>query len=285
MLDDIQTLEEFSYAIQFSRTLSVITTDKKLDKYKVLSNSVENLVNTVIQQTYFELNAIGVKEEKPDLKELASLLETYLVKMLKVSKFSSIVIPSEPLKHYFVLSNVLNASNYIISQFIVCLHSEVDNRGVNHYVSFPTKMFQSADNHLITKRNLISTMTSCLSSDIINIIGIGSKQKRVISNINNVRSSYIADNQLYIELVPGIAPRDINDVLTKLLPQLYTVLNITDPRRDIIHRIDVAENGNKVIIVALMDRNFQDTKALRDLKRSLNLDAKTYKTLLTLMGV
>lgn len=287
ILQDLRTLEEFSYSIQYAKTLNIITVDAKQEKFKTLSNAVENIVNTTISKAYFAINEMGEADEPETLKSLSSLVQTYITKTLNVRKYTSIVVPRENCNftHYFILFNIPKADGFILNEFIVALDYEKLD-GVEHTsVSFPAKMLFDAEPYIITKRNLISTINSCLSSDVIGILNINNRQKSTINSIENVHATYIQDDSLCVELAPSVTPAEINGVLTKLLPIVHIALNITDPRRDIIHRVSITENGNRVIKIKLMDRNFYEGKALRDLKRSLNLSNETYKTLLQIAGL
>lgn len=287
ILQDLRTLEEFSYSIQYSKTLNIITVDAKQEKFKTLSTSVENIVNNVISQAYFAINELGEAAEPETLKSLAGLVQTYISKTLNVRKFTSIVVPREDCNftHYFIMFNIPKSDGFILNEFIVALDYEKMNDVEHTSVSFPAKMLFEAEPYIITKRNLISTINNCLSSDVIGILNLNNKQKSTINGIENVHATYIQDSTLCIELSPNVSPAEINGVLTKLLPIVHIALNITDPRRDIIHRVSITENGNRVIKIKLMDRNFYEGKALRDLKRSLNLSNDTYKTLLQIAGL
>lgn len=283
MLKDIRLLEEYSFAIQFSRSLNVVN-DKKMQRYRSLSNALENQLNATIQQVYVELDKVGTSEESDELKQLSKLVELYLNKTLSVKNYTSIVLPSSPLTHYFIFNNVMSESGYILNQFIVALTSVEQNGKDTFFISFPTRIFQDADKFIITKKSIVSVISKCLNSDNVKILGVGNKQKRIIGQIANVRSSYIEDGVLNIELEAGIGAREINGVLTQLLPQLYIAFNITDPRKDIIHRVSSNGLGNRVVKVMLQNRNFYESKALRTLKKSLNLNAETYKLLQNIMG-
>lgn len=282
MLLDIRQLEEYSFALQFARTLNVVN-DKKTDKYITLTNHLERALNQTIQQIYSLLNQQGVKVESPELKRLAGLVETYLSKTLNVKNHTSIVLPSESPIHYLIFDSVVTTSNYIINQFIVALSSEKQNNKECFFISFPTQIFQQSDKFVINSKTVVNVLTKCLSSDTVKILDVGTRQRRIIGRIPHVERTHIEDGVLNIELDAKIGAKEINSVLTQLLPQLYIALNITDPRRDIVHSVGSSTSGSKVIRVMLQDRNFYETKALRTLKSSLNLDADTYRKLQNIM--
>jgi len=284
LLQGVESLEEFSYSLQFSKTLSVITTDNKTAKYKLLCSKVENLVNTTLSNAYHALNTLGMQVESEQLQELAFTALNFLSKYVKV--YASIIIPinGNNVTHYFILNNISTPSGYIISEFIIALNSTKLNNTESLTISFPSKMFFPADAQPVSKKTVTKAIESCIGSDVLAIQRLKPESKNAINRIDNVSATYIDDNHLAIELSSDVSPSDINNVLTKILPIAYVALGITDPRKDIIHRMSVAPNGNKVIKIALMDRNFCDSSAIRTLKRRLNLDSQTYKTLLSITG-
>lgn len=284
LLSDIKLLESYSYSIQFSKTLAPAVSDKKIQKFRMLCSSTENLVNTTIAQAYSLINAIGAETEPATLSDLASMVQTYLSKMLNKS-MTSIVIPESATTytHYFILKNVMTNKNYIMGEFIVALHWDSFNGSESTQISFPTKMLMPADRITISKRNVVKVITDCMNSEVIGV-NLNSRQKDTINKLDNVSKCSIVDNHLLVELTSGIAPGEINAVLTSLLPVLFQTLGIEDPRKDIIHRVVNSETGSKCIKVALMDRNFTDSKALLRLKRVLSLDSNTYKTLSRIAG-
>ena len=285
---DLYNLISFSYELQFARSLStLIASDSKMDKFRKLCESLDRELVQTQNLAYKYLDLIGTRIEPAQLPKYTKAVEKLLSTTLAFYKQTSFVVPDAADKisfvRHLVLHNVRTPNEYVLPNFIVSIHADnnLDNT-FSYSISFPHRIdeptiktsFSNMDQLLSTVREAIAR-----SFDVENIDELGESSRRYIETMTDVLAAYVSGNELFIELESGVTGSDINVLLTKLLRVAHVALGVQDAKSDIIHSVVVGPRGNKIIKLALSNRNFYDNQALVALRKMLALDSKAYKAI------
>lgn len=291
-LSDLESLLAFHHEVKYSSSLTnLISNGDKLDKFNRVMSSVESTVihcqNVVIKY----LDEIGTRAEPSKLSDFSITVDRFISHVATFSKKTSFVV-FEPgnrasFSHYKVIYNLRTDDGYIVPMVMICLRADSNYDGTFTYkVSYPNKILvRATETSFSTKRELSLILADYFSSSIdVSSIPSGKKGRKSIEVLDEVSSTYIFGNDLWVELNNGINGTAVNRVVTSVLTTLSGVLNVDDPRTDLAHKVETTSRGNKAIRIRLIDRNFYDKRELKRLKRLLSLDSKTYENIKNIVG-
>jgi hypothetical protein len=258
-----------------------------MDKFRKLCETLDRELVQTQNLAYKYLNLIGTRIEPSQLPKYTKAVEKLLSNTLSFYKQTSFVIPDAADKISFVrhvvLHNVRTPNDYVLPNFIVSIHAtnNLDNT-FSYSVSFPHRVddkatmvsFHKVDQLLSTVREAVAR-----SFNVENMDELGEAPRRYLETMTDVLAVYVSGTELCIELESGVTGSDINVLLTKLLRVAHVALGVQDAKSDIVHSVVVGSRGNKIIKLALSNRNFYDNQALVALRKMLALDSKAYKAI------
>jgi len=285
---DLNNIISFSFELQFARSLSgIVSSDVKLNKFRTICESMDRELVQAQNLAYKYLDQIATKIEPTQLPKYTKIVEKLLSSTLAFYKQNSFVIPDARDKisfvRYLVLHNVRTPNEYVLPNFIVALHANnnLDNT-FSFAVSFPHRVGDDSRKLLFSDNNsLLAFVRDAIANSFgVKDIGeLGEAPRRYIETMENVLSTYVHKGALFIELESGVTGSDINSLLTRLLKVAHVALGVQDTKSDIIHSVTVGSKGNKIVKLALSNRNFYDNGAISALRNMLAIDPKTYKAI------
>ena len=293
ILADIQSLSVFTYENQFARSLTdVIASDAKLDKFRRLLDSTERSLVKAQNLAYHYLSSIASRVAPKLLVSHTKEAQKTLSGILNYYKQSSFVVPTADDKtsytQYLILHNVTTEQEYVLNKFIVAIHANNNYDNTYSYsLSFPDRVGEASDAEPFSSlKQLRAKLKAALVAafNVTSVGSLGSTQRRTVEAMDNVASAYVEAGELRVELESGVTSSEINSVITRLLTIAHAALGVQDSRTDIVHRVSVGDKGNKIIRVALIDRNLYDMSAFDKLRKVLSLDAKSYKSIQEIVG-
>lgn len=280
LLGQAADLEIFNYAVQMSRLSTLDMSDSKAQKLRSYVSEVAVLINRAQTLVMATINQKSVDSEPQALKQLTDV--ALKLPRLKGNKNTFVVAHSaQNFTRYVILRGVYTSRQYVVSEFIIGLHCTLNDEGFPQLtISFPTRLFVEDSVRLpVSAKNIATQVEGALSHDVIGIVNVRNRTQDRIVSLASVKRVYAQDSDLCIELVTGARPTDINSVLSNVLPLLHKALGL-NPRATVIHNVGTTKDGNKIIKIGLLNRNFSENRTVRDLKRKLQLDTETYKFLL-----
>ena len=285
---DLNTIIGFSFELQFARSLtSIVSSDVKLNKFRTICESLDRELVQAQNLAYKYLDQIATKIEPAQLPKYTKIVEKLLSSTLAFYKQNSFVIPDAKDKisfvRYLVLHNVRTPNEYVLPNFIVALHANnnLDNT-FSFAVSFPHRVGDDSRKLLFSDNNSLLTFVRDAMANSFGIkdIGeLGESPRRYIETMENVLATYVSNGELFIELESGVTGSDINALLTKLLKVAHIALGVQDTKSDIIHSVVLGPKGNKIVKLALSNRNFYNNSAMLALRKMLTIGPKTYKAM------
>jgi hypothetical protein len=280
--------------VLFAKSLdSSVIHDSKKNKAKILLDVTHNIVISAENVVYTALSSFLQDKIPSELGSFVATLKDFLTKILTCSGVSVLNLPSpdsESYYSYLIFKRIYGADDFIISDSLFCIKAISNRDGSFSYtLSFPTKIGDddTDEAQFSNQRKLLSLIKAHLVRlfELSDIKQLSKQSENKIKTLVGVHDVDLSNGILSVKLASGLGGREINNIISKLLSILTTLLGIDDPYKDVIHRMSVLSDGTKTIQFMLMNKTFRNTNALDDLRRLLNLKRETFQDLKTAAGV
>lgn len=289
--DILLALEVSEYEMKYARSTSgIITSADKLAKFNLVTHKLEKTLILTKRVAYKLLDELGQRYETPALRAMNMQALKVLRQVAPSARTYSFSFPLAEdrvnLVRYIVVRGLTTKGGYALSDYIIGLHAQNNfDDTFTYLLSFPVKINdKTAQQFPSSKRTIGQTirdnMASSFNMRVIERVGVGTR--RSVEIIPHVRSVRLESGKLMIALESGTTGKEINKVLTSVLPVLHAAFGVDDPRTDIMHRIETIDNV-KTIVCAVSDRNFHDKHALDKLRSVTNMERSTFRELTRLM--
>lgn len=288
--DDIHSLKCFSLELEYAKSMSFsIENDNKKKKFDTLVSEQISETNNVLNMVYKYIDSIGSRYEPKELVQYYRAIQKHCQTYIKYEKLNTFVLPNAEkntsYRRYIILFNVVTAKGFIIPSVIICIAANTNYaEGYFYNLSFPSDVETPGVEYNFSNKNEMITQ---LTNKLTQIFGAPLLPIRVKSEalykIPGINSVYTTDEALSVELDSGVSASDVNNILTQLLPLIYSLTGVSNTLSDVLHRVGIGPNGNRIIEFVLQGRTLVDRSSLSNLKKILSLSQKNVSSLLELL--
>lgn len=290
LYNDVASLRCFGLELEYAKSVAFnINGENKKQKFDKLVSEQISEVNNVLNMVYKYIDSIGSMHEPKELVQFSNSLQKYLSTYVKYDKLSTFVLPTPDkntsFNRHIILFNVVTQRGFIIPNIIICISAETNfANGYFYTLSFPREVETKSTAHPFSNKD---EMTKIMEDKLVSIIGTKLQPVKIkkdqLYKIKGIDSVYTSEDSLVVGLESGINASEVNNILTKLLPMMYSLTGVSNTRTDVLHRVGIGENGNRIIEFVLRGRTLSDRSHLSNLKKILPLNSKTVSTMLNIL--
>ena len=267
--------------------------ESKQNKVKILLDLTYNTIIEAENAIYAALKSFLNDKIPSSLHKFTVILRDFLTKVLSYSGVSLLNLPSpdsQSIFSYLIFKRICAPSGFILSDVLFCIKAISNNDGTYSYtLSFPGKVGEDQGQafQFSNQRKMLSIVKSHLVQlfEISSIKELPRMSKNRIKTLVGVYDVELSNGILTVKLESGLTGAEINNIITKLLSTLTSILGIDNLYLDAIHKMVTLSDGTRAIQFMLMDKTVYDTNALDDLRTLLNLKPTMFRALKTAAGV
>lgn len=277
VLDILGRVERHYCELQVARGLgNAIAYEDKRKRFFSVLESVNSMCLEVRGRLYEYMNNVGVRLESDSLAAFSSSLEKFMHGFDFTSKSIVYVPGPNVLQKNFIFTETVLENGYTMPEWIVRITMYWTNGQYTYSLSYPESPI-AVDPEVMYFRDLRELRS--LLTEGTNLVKLRSKVKlpKTVLRIDGVMSVETANSTLNVNLEPGLQPKDIQGVLSNLLPIVQRAVGAS--RFDVLHRVTTADSGSKVIQFVLAGRKIEDGQQAVALRRALSMSRNSYESL------
>lgn len=277
VLDLLGKVERHVCELQVARGLgNAISYDDKRKRFFSVLDTITGMCLEVRGRLYEYMNNVGVRLESDSLAAFSSTLEKFMHGFDFTSK-SVVYIPGPNiLQKNFLFTEAVLENGYTMPEWIVRISMHWTNGQYTYSLSYPESPI-AIDPELFWFRDLRELKSLLLEGTNLVKLRARIKLPKNVLRIDGVMSVDTADSTLNVNLEPGLQPKDIQGVLSNLLPIVQRAVGAS--RFDVLHRVTTVDNGSKVIQFVLAGRKIVDGQQAVALRRALSMSRNSYESL------
>lgn len=277
ILDILGRVEQHHCELQVARGLgnSIAYEDKRKRFFAILDSIMATCLE--VRGRLFEyMNNVGVRLESDMLAAFTSIVEKFMFGFDYTSKSVVYVPGPNVLQKNFVFTEAVLENGFTMPEWIVRITMYWTNGVYTYSISFPDSTL-SVDPEIQWFRDTRDLRSMLLEST--NLIKLRQKIKlpRNVLRIDGVSSVDSKASTLNVNLEPGLQPKDIQSILSNLLPIVQRAVGAS--KFDVLHRVVSSDAGGKIIQFALAGRRIVDGQQAVALRKALSMSQPSYESL------
>ena len=277
ILDILGRVEQHHCELQVARGLgnSIAYEDKRKRFFAILDSIMATCLE--VRGRLFEyMNNVGVRLESDMLAAFTSIVEKFMFGFDYTSKSVVYVPGPNVLQKNFVFTEAVLENGFTMPEWIVRITMYWTNGVYTYSISFPDSTL-SVDPEIQWFRDTRDLRSMLLEST--NLIKLRQKIKlpRNVLRIDGVSSVDSKASTLNVNLEPGLQPKDIQSILSNLLPIVQRAVGAS--KFDVLHRVVSSDAGGKIIQFALAGRHIVDGQQAVALRKALSMSQPSYESL------
>lgn len=277
ILDILGRVEQHHCELQVARGLgNSIAYEDKRKRYFTVLESVTTSCLEVRGRLFEYMNNVGMRLESDMLVAFSSITEKFMHGFDFSSKSVVYVPGPNTLQKNFVYTEAVLENGFTMPEWIVRLTMYWTNGVYSYSVSFPDSTL-ATDPEVHWFRDQRELKSFLLESTNLFKLRQRIKLPKNVVRIDGVSSVDSSASTLNVNLEAGLQPKDIQGVLSNLLPIVQRAVGAS--RFDVLHRVTTTDEGNKVIQFVLAGRRIVDGKQAIALRQALSMSKSSYESL------
>lgn len=277
ILDILGRVEQHHCELQVARGLgNSIAYEDKRKRFFAILDSIMSTCLEVRGRLFEYMNNVGVRLESDMLAAFTSIVEKFMFGFDYTSKSVVYVPGPNVLQKNFVFTEAVLENGFTMPEWIVRITMYWTNGVYTYSISFPDSTL-SVDPEIQWFRDTRDLRSMLLEST--NLIKLRQKIKlpRNVLRIDGVSSVDSKASTLNVNLEPGLQPKDIQSILSNLLPIVQRAVGAS--KFDVLHRVVSSDAGGKIIQFALAGRRIVDGQQAVALRKALSMSQPSYESL------
>lgn len=277
VLDMLFRIERHRLELNVARGLGyAIAYDDKRSRFFSVLQLVEEMCTETRSKLLDYMDKVGMRLETDMYAAFATAMQKVMAGYEHASSYTLTMLSNQSLQRDYVFTDVPIDTGFIMPEFVVRLTMQWNpNAQYSYALSFP-------DAPLFDDSNLFWFNDVKQLRDIIaSNLGLSQLRKKIklpksVLRIDGVAEVVAQDTTLTVKLETGLLPKDIQNILSGLLPIVQRAVGAS--RFDVLHRVSYDGNARSIQFI-LAGRKIVDGQQAIALRRALAMSRNTYESI------